>query len=91
MFFMAVDLMNAHLHVQREIDMTKPGVPIYELNWKAHQNSVFWVNLKLAQRKELTFYQTRSNAIILHDTLHHSVLKRWFLNEVRRNIVRQSV
>ena len=69
MFFTAVDSMNAHLHVQPEIDMTKSRVPIYKLNWKAHQNSVYWVNLKLAPRKELTFYQTRSNAIILHDTL----------------------
>ena len=32
---------------------------------------MYWVNTRLAQRKGLTFHQTRSNAIILHDTLHH--------------------
>ena len=68
-FFTAVDPMNAHLHVQREFDLTKPRVVIYKENWKVHQNSVYRVNLKLAQRKGLTFYQTRSNAIILYDTL----------------------
>ena len=30
---------------------------------------MYWVDLQLAQRKGLKFYQTRSNAIILYDTL----------------------
>ena len=30
---------------------------------------VYWVDIKLAQKKGLKFYQTRSNAIILYDTL----------------------
>ena len=34
-----------------------------------HQNTVYWVDIKLAQQKGLKFYQTRSNAIILYDTL----------------------
>ena len=29
----------------------------------------FWCNLKLAQQRGLQFYQTRSNAVILYDTL----------------------
>ena len=37
--------------------------------WKKHQNMVYWVDIKLAQKKGLKFYQTRSNAIILHETL----------------------
>ena len=37
--------------------------------WKTHQNTVCWVDIKLAQKKGLKFYQTRSNAIILDDTL----------------------
>ena len=38
--------------------------------WKRHQDTVYWVEKKkLAQRKGLKFYQTRSNAIILNDTL----------------------
>ena len=37
--------------------------------WKRHQNAVYWVDINLALRNGLKFYQTRSNAIILHETL----------------------
>ena len=37
--------------------------------WKKHQNTVYRVDINLALKKGLKFYQTRSNAIILHDTL----------------------
>ena len=37
--------------------------------WKKHQDAVFWVDIDLAITKGLTFYQTRSNAIILQGTL----------------------
>ena len=37
--------------------------------WKKHQNAVYWVDINLALRKGLKFHQTRSNAIILHETL----------------------
>ena len=41
----------------------------YTVHGKKHQDEVFWVDLDLAIRKGLTFYQTRSNAIILEGTL----------------------
>ena len=34
-----------------------------------HQNTVYWVDTKLAQKKGFKFCQTRSNTIILYDTL----------------------
>ena len=37
--------------------------------WKKHQNTVYWVDINLAQKKGLKFYHTRSKAIILHETL----------------------
>ena len=37
--------------------------------WKRHQNAVYWVDINLALKKGLKFYQTRSNAIILHEAL----------------------
>ena len=37
--------------------------------WKKHQDAVFWVDINLAIQIGLTFYQTRSNAIILQETL----------------------
>ena len=37
--------------------------------WKKHQDAVYWVDIDLAIRKGLTFYHTRSNAIIFQGTL----------------------
>ena len=37
--------------------------------WKRHQDAVYWVDINLAIKKGLTFYQTRSNAFILQETL----------------------
>ena len=37
--------------------------------WKRHQDAVYWVDINLSIRKRLTFYQTRSNAIILQGIL----------------------
>ena len=37
--------------------------------WKRHQDAVYWVDINLAIEKGLKFYQTRSNVIILHETL----------------------
>ena len=34
-----------------------------------HQDTVYWVDIQLAQRKGLKFDQTRSNAVLLCDTL----------------------
>ena len=36
---------------------------------KKHQNTVYWVDINLDLKKGLKFNQTRSNAIILHETL----------------------
>ena len=37
--------------------------------WKRHQDAAFWVDINLATKKGLKFYQTRSNATILQETL----------------------
>ena len=50
-------------------DVTKPRIVFYETKGKVYQNAVYWVNLTEAQKKGLTFYQTQSNAIILHDSV----------------------
>ena len=41
-----------------------------------HQNAVYWVQVSVAQLKGLTFYQTRSNAIILHDSVPADCIAR---------------
>ena len=52
------------------IDLSVPRRAQYLHNaWKRHQDAVYGVDINLAIKKGLTFYQTRSNAIILQGTL----------------------
>ena len=52
------------------IDLNEPRHAQYlHEAWKKHQNTVYWVDINLALKKGLKFYQTRSNAITLHETL----------------------
>ena len=52
------------------IDLEAQRLASYkQKTWKKHQNTVYWVDIKLAQKKVLKFYQTRSNGIILQETL----------------------
>ena len=50
-------------------DLTKTWVAPYTNTWKRIHNTVFWCNLKLAQEQGLQFYQTRSHAVVLYNTL----------------------
>ena len=69
-FFTAVNPMNKEHRDPHELDLTKPRLASYKQKmWKRHQDTVYWVDIQLAQRKGLMFYQTRCNAIILYDTL----------------------
>ena len=69
-FFSTVNLMNKEHKDPHELDLTKPRLASYkQKTWKRHQDTMYWVDIQLAQRKGLKFYQTRSNAIILDDTL----------------------
>ena len=68
-FFTAVNPKLAHLHKQRDYDVRKPRIAVHKQNWKIHQKTVYWATLRVALKKRLTFFQTRSNAIILHNTL----------------------
>ena len=52
-----------------EYDLNKSRIAPYKHAWKAHRSTVYWCNVKLAQRKGLQFYQTRSLAISLSSTL----------------------
>ena len=67
-FFLLVDTMT---HKDPDtIDLEAPRLAHYmHKAWKKHQNTVCWVDINLALKKGLKFYQTRSNAIILHETL----------------------
>ena len=69
-FFTAVNPMDKEHKDPYKLDLTKPRLAWYkQKTWKRHQDLVYWVDFQLAQRKGLKFHQTRSNAIILYDTL----------------------
>ena len=69
-FFLPVDPMDKNHKDPDTIDLGAPRHAQYmHKAWKKDQNTVYWVDIQLAQRKGLKFYQTRSNAIILYDTL----------------------
>ena len=68
-FFMAVNPMNKEHKDPYEIDLDAPRLAWYKQKWIRQKDTVFWVDIQLAQQKGFKFYRTRSNAIILYDTL----------------------
>ena len=50
-------------------DLIKPRIAPYKNTWKRLQTTVYWCNSKLDQKRGLTFFQTRSHAIALYNTL----------------------
>ena len=69
-FFLPVDPRDKEHKDPEKIDLSVPRHAQYLHNaWKRHQDAVFWIDINLAIRKGLTFYQTRSNAIILQGIL----------------------
>ena len=69
-FFLPIDPRDKGHQYPAKIDFTVPRRAQYLHNaWKKHQDAVYWVDFNLTMKKGLKFYQTRSNAIILHETL----------------------
>ena len=69
-FFLPIDPRDNGHQDLAQIDFTVPRRAQYlHSAWKKHQDAVFWVDIDLSIQKGLTFYQTRSNAIILQGTL----------------------
>ena len=71
MFFLLVDPMDKNQKDPDTIDLNEPRHAQYmHKAWKKHQNTVYIGSTStLALKKGLKFYQARSNAIILHETL----------------------
>ena len=68
--FLLVDPMDKEHKDPDTIDLGAPRLARYiHTAWKKHQNTVYWFDIRLAHMNGLKFYQTRSNAIILYNTL----------------------
>ena len=69
-FSLLVDPMDKSLKDPDVIDLNVPRRAQYlHKAWKRHQDAVYSVDINLAMKKGFKFYQTRSNAIILQETL----------------------
>ena len=70
-FFLPIDPRDKDHKDPEHIDFSVPRRARYVHSaWKRHQDAVFWVDIDLAiSEGGLTFYQTRSNAIILQGIL----------------------
>ena len=69
-FFTAVNPMDDDQGMEEiRYDLDKPRIAPYKNTWRPHQNTACWCNLKVSQKKGLQFYQTRSHAIVLNNTL----------------------
>ena len=69
-FFLPINPRDKRHQDPAKIDFNEPRRAQYlHSAWKKHQDAVFWVDINFAIQKGLTFYQTRSNAIILQGTL----------------------
>ena len=69
-FFLPIDPRDKEHKDPAKIDFIEPRRAQHLHNaWKKHQDAVYWVDIDLAIRKGLTFYQTRSNAIIFQGKL----------------------
>ena len=80
-----------HLHKQRDDIVTKPRIAVYKHNGKRHQNRVFLCSSRVAHSERLKFYPTRSNAIILYNTLLAVCIEKWWSGSHRRRIVQPNV
>ena len=64
-----IDIGRAKFKQGKTDGLTKPRLTSYKQKWKRHQDTVYWIDIQLAQRKGLKFVQTSYNAIIPYDAL----------------------
>ena len=85
--FTSVDPMNKEHKDPDTIDLEAPRLAWYrQKKWKIHQDTVYWVDIKLALKKGFKFSQTRSNAIIIYDTLPACCIPKAIKMETREII-----
>ena len=56
MFFAAVNPMYIGHYQGQDYGMTQPRNAVYRHNGKVHQNTVYWANSRVAQKKGMQFY-----------------------------------
>ena len=91
-FFLPVNPMNKEQKDPKTVDLKAPRLAQnLQTAWKNHQSTVYWVDIRLAQKKGLKFYQTRSNAIILYNTPPSLLYPEGYQDGNWRNQKRKSI
>ena len=72
-----------------EHDTSQPRYARNEHVWKVAQDALYWFEIGRAQRVRLKFYQTRSNAIILHDTLPPACIERVVSKKIVKSCIQE--
>ena len=89
-FLTAVNRMNSDHVRERDYDLTKPRIAVYKNNWKIQQNALSWCNLRIAQSRGLQFYQTRTKAIILYNTLLEMCIEKVVIRKPAEELYNKS-
>ena len=78
-----------------EMKQKKNAMMIYQFQEKwtkskrnVSQGAVCWVNLAKAQEQVLQFLQTRSHAIIFHDSVPADCIEKWYAFEETKFCIR---
>ena len=89
-FFTSVFLMNKEHKDPEKINLNAPRLAWYKQKvWKKHQNTVYWVDIKLPQRKGLKFF---SNTIERNHPLRHAsslLYPEGYHDEIWRSHIRE--
>ena len=62
----AVNPMDTREHGLTEFDLMKPRIAVFRQKWKVHQNSVYWVNLKLLRERDWSSTRPGHSSSVLH-------------------------
>ncbi len=88
MFFTSVNPMEDDQTMEEiRCNLDKPRIAPYKNTWKRHQNTLYFCNLKLAQKRGLQFYQTRSHAIVLNWKRSRNVENKINKNKTQEHLV----
>ena len=77
-FFTPLDPFGSDAHAQEEPcgDYSRPRKVHYHSHWRNDQNAAYWVELSRAQDIGFQLWQTKSNAIIVHQSVPYRCIHR---------------
>ena len=79
-FFTAVNPMYANQDLEEvQYEQDKPRIKVSKNTWRVHQNTVYWCNLKLAQKKRIAVL---SSTIPRNRCLQHTIWRGFILQRI---------